>query len=286
MSKRFNNYDRRKFIEARQSGLSDTELKGRFGITDDRTLRRHLKLAEQEEQTRFVNLEILKDAKRAHLAEIRTLIEQWQVALVTPQIPVVYPGTSSPIHDVEARPLFGSLREHLPFPTLWRDYSLFRSKISQYLETCKELRERIRERWKFQDTELTPSFEDPILRLVAGRDKKLRYKLCISVGHELKEFKYQLLVVNDTEVVRGRESASQQFRVLNHEQSSKEALPAEYQKVADSIYKTGASQAKQLFQALRELEVRLHESLQEIQLRHDHIIYTCKLCPGQPRLSR
>lgn len=286
MSKRFNYYDRKKLFEARESGLSDTELKRRFGITDNRTLRRHLKLAEQEERALLVNLEILKDAKANHLSEIRNLIEQWQVTLVTPQIHEVYPGTSSAIHGVEVHPLYGSLREHLPFPTLWRDYSLFRSKISQYLETCKELRVGIRQSWKFQDAELAPSFEEPILRLVAGRDKALRYELHIGVGHELKEFKYQVLVVNGTEVVCGRESAGQEFKVLNHEQCSKEALPAEYQKVADSIYETGASQAKQLFQALKELEAKLHESLQEIQLRHDHIMYTCKLCPGQPRLSR
>jgi hypothetical protein len=285
MSKRFNYYDRKKLFEARESGLSDTELKRRFGIKDNRTLRRHLKLAEQEERALLVNLEFLKDAKANHLAEIRTLIEQWQVTLVTPQIHEVHPGTSSPIHGVEADPLYGSLREHLPFPTLWRDYSLFRSKISQYLETCKELRVGIRECWKFQDTELAPSFEEPILRLVAGRDT-LRYELYIVVGNELKEFKYQVLVVNGTEVVWGRESRVQKFKVLNHEQCSKEALPAEYQKVADSIYETGASQAKQLFQALKELEAKLHESLQEIQLRHDYIMYTCKLCPGQPRLSR
>jgi hypothetical protein len=286
MSKKFNTYERKKLFEARESGLSNTELKRGFGIKDNRTLERHLKLAEQEERSLLVDLEILKDAKANHLSEIRTLIEQWQVALATPQIHAVYPGTSSPIHDVEAHPLYGSLREHLPFPTLWRDHALFITKMSKYLETCKELRERIRERWKIQDTELARSFEDPILRLVDGTDEKLRYKLNIGVGHELKEFKYQVVVVNDTEVVRGRETAGQQFRMLNHEQCSKEALPDEYQKVADSIYETGASQAKGLFQALSELEAKLHKSLQEIQLRRDYIMYTCKLCPGQPRLSR
>jgi hypothetical protein len=286
MSKRLNYYDRKKLFEARESGLSDTELKRRFGIKDNRTLGRHLKLAEQEERTSIVNLEILKDAKADHLSEIRTLMEQWQATLVTPQIHETYPSTSSQIYDIEAHPLYSSLRKHLPFPTLWRDYSLFRSKMSQYQGTCIELRERIRKRWKFQGTELTPSFEVPILRLVADRDRKLQYRLHIRVGHELNEFKYQVLMINDLEVVRGRESSGQQLRALEHEQSSKEAMPAEYQKVADSICETGASQAKGLFQVLKKLEAKLHESLQEIQLRHDYIMYTCKLCPGQPRLSR
>lgn len=286
MAKKFGYYERKKLFQARESGLSDTELKRQFGITDDRTLRKNLKLAEQEQQISLVNLEILKDAKANHLAEIRTLIEQWQAALITPQIHEVYPGTSSPIHVVETHPLFGSLREHLPFPTLWRDYKLFSKKILQYLETCKNLREGIRESWKIQDTELIPFFEEPILRLIAGRDQELRYQLGISVGHKLKELKYQVLVVNGTEVVRGRESAGQQFEMLDQERCIKEALPTAYQKIADSIYKIDAPQVKELFQALSELEAKLHKSLQEIQLRHDHIMYTCKLCPGQPRLSR
>ncbi len=285
MSKKFNYYDRTKLFEARESGLSDTELKRRFGITDNRTLRRHLRLAEQEERALHVNLEILKDAKANHLAEIRTLIEKWQLTLVTPQIYEVYQGTLLPMRDVEAHPLFGSLREHLPFPTLWRDYSIFSSKISQYLEACKKLREEIRESWVIQDTELA-SFEEPILRLIAGKDKELRYELYIATGHELKQFKYQVLVVNATDVVRGRESAGQQFKKLNHEQCSKETLPTEYQKVADNISKIYASQTAKLFETLRKLETKLNKSLQEILLRHDHIMYTCKLCPGQPRLSR
>ena len=46
------------------------------------------------------------------------------------------------------------------------------------------------------------------------------------------------------------------------------------------------SDLKSLSEQLKTIEIKLHESLREIQLRHDHIVYTCKLCPGQARLLR
>ena len=46
------------------------------------------------------------------------------------------------------------------------------------------------------------------------------------------------------------------------------------------------SNLKRLLEQLKPIEIKLHESLQEIQLRHDHIVYTCRLCPGQARLLR
>ena len=46
------------------------------------------------------------------------------------------------------------------------------------------------------------------------------------------------------------------------------------------------SEIKRLLDDLKALGAKLHGSLQEVLLRRDHIMYTCKLCPGQPRLSR
>ena len=42
-----------------------------------------------------------------------------------------------------------------------------------------------------------------------------------------------------------------------------------------------------LFSELKnDLEPKIKDALQEILLRRDYIMYTCKLCPGQPRLLR
>jgi len=41
-----------------------------------------------------------------------------------------------------------------------------------------------------------------------------------------------------------------------------------------------------LFDDLHYLEPKIHNSLEEILLRRDYILYTCNLCPGEPRLLR
>lgn len=84
MVKKFNYYDRKKLLQAQQSGESNSDLKTKFGIKDDRTLFRHLKLAEQEEQSKLVKVEIIKDALLNHYAEIRVLIDQWKNNFKTP----------------------------------------------------------------------------------------------------------------------------------------------------------------------------------------------------------
>ena len=86
MAKKLNFYDRRKLLEDRDKGLSNSEMKRRFGITDDRTLRRHLKLAEQEQEATAVKTEILKEAIRDHLAELRQLIENWKAGFRIPSV--------------------------------------------------------------------------------------------------------------------------------------------------------------------------------------------------------
>lgn len=70
MAKKINYYDRKKLLETQLGGESNSDLKRKFGIKDDRTLFRHLKMAEQEEQTRLVKVGIIKDALLDHHAEI------------------------------------------------------------------------------------------------------------------------------------------------------------------------------------------------------------------------
>ncbi|GAI54471.1 unnamed protein product, partial [marine sediment metagenome] len=41
-----------------------------------------------------------------------------------------------------------------------------------------------------------------------------------------------------------------------------------------------------LFDDLSYLETKIHNYLEEILLRRDYILYTCNLCPGEPRLLR
>ena len=46
------------------------------------------------------------------------------------------------------------------------------------------------------------------------------------------------------------------------------------------------SQLTPLLDEIRSLEEKLRASLQEVLLRRDYIVYTCRLCPGQLRPLR
>ena len=234
MAKKLSYAHRKKLLEAREQGLTDAELKSRFGIRDDRTLKRHLKLAEQEHEARLVKVEIMKDALSAHLAEIRAVMERWKSSLKTPPQGSIYFDMQHPAAGVESDPLFGCLRQHLPFPTLWRSYSIWASKVQDYIQGCQKLMKEIEERAK---------------------------------GSVSKDILDQW----------GTESTAKALRLI---QPLFEMM-TEYKQSAESD-----TELKRLLDDLRSLEAKVHDSLQEILLRRDYIMYSCKLCPGQPKLSR
>lgn len=235
MAKKLNYHDRRKLLEAQQAGLSDTKLKEKFDIADKRTLYHHLKLAEQEEEAKAMRLEIVKDALAGHLEEVSNLIGEWKDSLYTPRVDGIHDEMSPiPTQYIEAMPLFPSLKKHLPFPILWRNYANWKTKVRAYIEGCQRVMGEIKE------TEKRSVTEDVIKQWGTESTTK-----AIGLSQPLKRMweKY-------------RESASTD------------------------------SDLKRLLEQLKPIEIKLHKSLQEIQLRHDHIVYTCKLCPGQARLLR
>ena len=235
MVKKLSYYDRKNLLGARQAGLSDTKQKEKFGIADKRTLYRHLKLAEQEEEAKAMRLEIVKDALAGHLEEVSNLIGEWKSNLSTPGVAGIFDGMPLiPTKSIEAMPLFPSLREHLPFPILWRSYTNWKTKVRAYIEGCQKVMNEIRETGK-------GSVDEDVIKQW-GTESTTK---AIGLSEPLK---------------RMREK---------------------YREVAEAD-----SDLKSLLEQLKPIEIKLHESLQEIQLRHDHIVYTCKLCPGQTRLLR
>ena len=235
MAKKLSYYDRKELLEAQQTGLSDTKLKEKFGIADRRTLYRHLKLAEQEEEAKAMRLEIVKDALAGHLEKISNLIGEWKDNLSTPGVAGIFEGMPPiPTQSIEAMPLFPSLRQHLPFPVLWRNYTNWKTKVLAYIEGCQKVLNEIRETGK------GPVDEDVIKQWGTESITK-----AIGLSEPLKRMRDKYI----------------------------EAVEAD-------------SDLKSLSEQLKSIEIKLHESLQEIQLRQDHIVYTCKLCPGQTRLLR
>ena len=240
-------------------------------------------LMTKADMDRGIRKEIVEKALQQHLDEIRDLTEQWKVSISTPEIFQVSPDFSDTTWPFGKRRLFGSLRDHLPFPDLWQDYDAYKAKRGEYVDTCKKLAREIRESWEIEGIDAVLGFEKPILRLISGQGKALQYRLLVIEGHDPAELTYQLLLANDTVVLQGRDTKTRHFASLEHEECKGEILPTEYQRIAELFLRSDiASEAKRLLPDLRVLEDKIHGSLDEVLSRRDYIEYICKLCPGQP----
>ena len=274
---------------------------GAFGGVSPRTLANIKAVYKATEETLGDRLRrefdpILQKAQEDHLKEVRGQIELWKEHLQTPQINQVYPRMALPTQHIEDNILFSSLREHLPeehssFATLWQDYALWKDRLASYFTTCQELSQEIRNSWKKVGAEATSSFEAPIISAIAeGRRKKFWYTLYIAKDHTTAELDYQQLDVNNVGVVRGLKTKEQPglgFRLLDHEKCKDEILPTEYQKVADCFLQSEiASEASQSFQSLKDLEAKIHRSLEEILRGRSYVPGRCKRCPIQVSLLR
>jgi hypothetical protein len=131
MRKAISKLTRRRMLSDLEDGMTYTELKDKYGIGDDRTLKKHLALAEQEREAQTVKMEVLKDALKNHLNEVHSLIELWKDSNIVDDPRVIH------------SPLFDCLKQHLHFPTLWRDYDTWRVKNDQHKSLYESLRKQL-----------------------------------------------------------------------------------------------------------------------------------------------
>ena len=279
MAKKINYYDRKKMLEAQQSGESNSDLKRKFGIKDDRTLIRHLKMAEQEEQTRLVKVGIIKDALLDHHAEIRTLIDQWKNNFRTPRPDEVYPGTLSPVDTIKANPIFISLRDHLPFPTLWNNHLVCVKKLDDYIAGCNNLREEVATKVKNWNgvKDVLENVAQPILRKIAEGESAIKLKPYEFKLSEQSNYPDKTVINAEGIPIFTVSKETDSAYIEKHYQDYSEAL---------LVGETGTNLVALFSELKNDLEPKIKDSLQEILLRRDYIMYTCKLCPGQPRLLR
>lgn len=148
----------------------------------------------------------LQEAKKKHLKRIEKLIINWINCLEIQPIHLVAKGIPSRTDVMKNEPLFPCLKKHLPSRNLWQNFFEWDSKANEYLKTCKELRSQIKESWKIEGTEPTEYFAEPILEMIAGDKKELQYRIDIIIDHTLEEVRYQKLVIDGTEVIRGLET--------------------------------------------------------------------------------
>jgi len=292
MAKKLNSNDRRKLLEARGRGLSNSEIKGQFGITDDRTLRRHLQLAEQEQEARAVKTEILKEALRDHLAEIRQVIENWKAGIRIEPVNVHLAMASF----VTSSRLFGSLKSHLPFPSFWRDYNQWETKYKSYVASCQELQKEIQKRATTQmkldfapDTSNSSHFTSGFMRwIVYHVQDKLE-------GKDMKEaeFHWQDLKISvkgnvlEGKQMFGHPRGEELLEIINQPDIDTKFYEKECKALIDFCLSSEiVTNLSTLLADLHNLEPKILNSLEEILLRRDYILYTCNLCPGKPRLLR
>lgn len=240
---------------------------------------RHLKLAEQEEQTRLVKVGIIKDALLDHHAEIRALIDQWKNNFKTPRPDEVYPGTISPVDTIKANPIFISLRDHLPFPTLWRNYLVYVKKLDDYIAGCNNLREEVAKKVKNWNgvKDVLENVAQPILRKIAEGESDNKLKPYEFKPSEQSNYPDKTVINADGIPI---------FTVSKETDSA--YIEKQYQDYSEALLagETGTNLVALFSELKNDLEPKIKDSLQEILLRRDYIMYTCKLCPGQPRLLR
>ena len=102
---------------------------------------------------------IITKVKEEHLADIRAFLQELRQIVITPKIHEIYldidntlsmkvevsDGKRNCLSDFESDPLFGCVKEHVPIPSLWQDFSSWQSSIHGYLSIFKELAEAIYE---------------------------------------------------------------------------------------------------------------------------------------------
>jgi len=296
MAKKLTFFDREKLLKACERGLTNSEIKAQFGITDDRTLRRHLKLAEQEQEARDVKTEILKEALRDHLAELRQLIENWKAGFRIPSVTDPPSTMTSSMEFPYSNRLFDCLKSHLPFPTLWRDYNQWEAKYKSYIINCERLRKEIE---KEATEKLGLPFADDISkfshltsRLMNWILRGVEYKLQRWDEKEF-EFRWKYYKVeidkqpSEVEQVFVYPGGETLLEIFGKHEVNNEFYEKTCRELLYSCLEGGTvANLLTLFDYLRYLEPKIHNSLEEILLRRDYILYTCNLCPGEPRLLR
>lgn len=223
-------------------------------------------------------IEVRKDYLKQHLEAVKDLIEQWRSDIDTPIVPQIGLEFSRIHVPSEDNPLFNSLRKHLPNQNIWQNYESWKAATNEYVDSCKQLHTKIRESWTIDEVKIGRYFEQPIMSLLAEQDKKLRYKLSVASGHNLSELEYQLLAVNDLDVLENP-SLTSFLPPLQDEQCSEETLPREYQKIADHFLQSDAAkELMRLYKKGLELETTMRNSLQNMLLASEHSKHTCEHC--------
>jgi len=278
--KKFTLEQRKKMLEHLESGATAADLKREFSIKDPRTLQRQLRQAREEQTLQVVRTDIIKQSLRDHLAEVRSLIENWSAGIRAPSPPSCDRYPLSAAEGAEQVRLFEGIREHLPFPELWRSYQALKLKSNEYMTICEDLHrqvvEKAKEKWGLtllekneQRLGLTPYFSwetlDRAIKVAMGdrRPGMPRYDAA-PLHPQAPELEY--LTCDDRVILYSNEALryTEDHRSMIAEWARSEMIVG----------------LVKLLSELRALERRIQDVLEETLLRRDYILYGCRFCPG------
>ena len=285
MPKKYSVADRKRMLRRLEQGATDSELKGEFGIADNRTLTRQLKKAHEEETLRTVRTEIIKESVKEHLAEVRRLIKTWSSSIKAPSPPSWSRYPLSSAEQCEQNRLFESIGEHLPFPELWRTYHGFKAKWDGYLKLCEELHRQVvkeaTEKWGLSllETEehrpgLTTAFSwetlDRAIKIAMGEP-----------GARRPEYYAEPLGAQTPNLERLTCDA----RVILYSNEALGHANSHWSMITEWAHSEKMTSLVKLLGEIRDLEAKMHDILENVLLRRDYILHSCNLCPGEGKLA-
>jgi hypothetical protein len=279
-------------LDLEEKGMSYKELKTKYGISDNRTLKKHLNLAEREREVRQARIKILADNQAEHLGQVRQLIENWKAGIRTQPVTIPTSTMLQFFQSIQSNLLFNSLKSHLPFPAFWKQYSDWDAKYRLYIADCEKLRYQIQQ-IAISETKL--NFRDDISKTHLSRKliewvlNHVQYKLDKKAAENV-EFRWHTYKIQmekspaeaGTLVALGY---GELLTVVGEHESEPKFYENKCRVILSLILETETvANLSTLFDDLHNLETKIQNSLEEILLRRDYIIYTCKFCPGQLRV--
>jgi len=280
MPRKFTVEQRKRMLERLEYGATHTDLKSEFKIKDSRTLDKQLAQAREEQALRLARTGIIKDSLRDHLAELRSLVETWAISVRAPSPPSCDRYTLRAAEETEQHRLFEGIRQHLPFPELWKSYQAFKVKWNEYITICEALHRQVvenaKEQWGLSLLEkselrrgLTTSFSwetlDRAIKVAMG-DSQAGTPDYEAIPLNSQDPELEYLMCGDRVILY----SNQAFRYVEDHRLMIAAW-AQSERVGELV---------KLLDELRDVERRIHDIVEEILLRRDYILYSCRLCPG------
>lgn len=261
-------------------GVSHAEIMKRLNIWDIRTLKRNLKIAEEEVKLQRVRERQLEEAIAAHMIEIRELIKRWKDNIHLSEFAISVDALIS-CRTLERERLFNCIKEHLPFESLWRIYEDWKDKHVNYVGWGKRLLEDVleqgevkiklgRRNYYYQGAKLTEKFANPMVE---------RFDALI-MGEEPRafEFSWREVVGEEGQLLMALYVGEEDVMVVEGAEAKDQGYERRYQEIFDDCVE---NHLKKLFTELSALKDKIEAELEDVLIHRSYIEHQCKLCPGR-----